>query len=211
MHLRRIGKEDMDRTCLVCKRREGDVRIRGGYVCRYCIPVRSGFDGLSAEDIAAGHMKDRELLDRVDSFVESGSYGDLRFDDEHELFFKGPWPSYFIPILSYSEIVGYRAVIDGDPIAFDSVDGKRALFKACTDEYIRGTCKKIDSIILELDSSRSNVRFSPYTIRKGMSGVCDSKEGCFRLAISISRKLDSIVENNIASGVKKQSDNNQPN
>lgn len=48
MHLRRVGKEDMDRTCLVCKRREGDVRIRGGYVCRYCVPVRSGFDGLSA-------------------------------------------------------------------------------------------------------------------------------------------------------------------
>ena len=154
-------------------------------------------------------MKDRELLHRVDSFVESESYGDLRFDDEHELFFKGPWPSYSIPVLSYSEIAGYRISIDGDPIAFDSVDGKRALFKACTDEYIRSTCKKIDSIILELDSSRSNIRFSPYTIRKGLFGICDSKEECFRLAISISRKLDSIVEKNIVMGVKLQSDNNK--
>lgn len=209
MHLRRHPKDCIDEICVVCGRRPGSVPIAGGSVCRYCVPVRSGFIDPTAEEIAAGHMKDPELIARVDSFIETSSFADLHFDDGNGLFFKGPWPNYSIPVLSYSEISGYRIVIDGEPVAFDSLEGKRALFKACTDDQIRAISRRLDSIVLELDSSRSNVRFAPYQIRSGLEGVCDSKADCLRLAIDVSKKLDSIIEDNILKGVKSQYNNNQ--
>lgn len=204
MLLRRHVDDDSDRVCTVCKRRLGEVRVDGGFVCRYCVPVRTGFDNPTFEEIASGHIKDPEILERIDQFQETESFADLRFDDVDRLFFKGIWPNYHIPVVSFSEISGYRIIIDGEPVAFNSIGGKRAVFKVCTDEYIHNASKKIDSIILEMDISRSNVKFSPYQIRGGFSGVCDTKEECLKLAISVSRKLDSIIEENVLDVVKSQ-------
>ena len=200
MFLRRAAKDDADRTCLVCGRRPGTVRIEGGYVCSYCVPMGERFDNPTAKEVSARHIKDPELLSRIDSFTETESFADLRFDDENGLFFKGPWPSYSIPILSYGEIGGYRITVDGVPTAFNSIGGKRALFKVCTDEFIRSAGKKIDSIDLDIDSLRENVRFSTYQIRHGSKGVCPSREDSLKLAIDVSRKLDSIIETNIMNG-----------
>lgn len=197
MLLRRHVDDDSGRVCIVCKRRIGEVRVEGGFVCRYCVPVRSGFGNPTSEEIASGHIRDPEILERIDRFQETESFADLRFDDPDRLFFKGGWPNYHIPVASYSEISGYRIIINGEPIAFNSLDGKRAVFKACTDEFIHNTSKKIDSIVLEMDISRPNVKFAPYHIRDGFSGVCDSKDECLRLSVSVSRKLDSIIEENI--------------
>lgn len=202
MLLRRHLDGDSDRVCIVCKRRKGEVRVDGGFVCRYCVPVRSGFENPTSEEIASGHIRDPEILERIDTFQETESFADLRFDDIDRLFFKGGWPNYHIPVVSYSEISGYRIIIDGVPVAFDSIDGTRAVFKACTEEYIRNACKKIDSIVLEMDISRPNVKFSPYFIREGFSGVCDTKEECLGLAVCVSRKLDSIIEENVLNVAK---------
>lgn len=200
MFLRRGAEKESDRTCLVCGRRPGTVRIEGGYVCSYCVPLGERFDNPTAKEVSAHHIRDPELLSRIDSFSETESYADLRFDDTNGLFFKGPWPSYSVPVLSYGEIGGYRIAVDGVPTAFNSVSGNRALFKACTDEFIRSAGKRIESIDLDLDSLRENVRFSTYQIRHGTKGVCASREDCLRLAIDVSRKLDSIIEANILNG-----------
>ncbi len=200
MFLRRASRDDTDRTCLCCGRRPGTVRIEGGYVCGYCVPVGERFDNPTAKEVSAHHIRDPELLSRIDAFAETTSFADLRFDDDDKLFFKGPWPSYSIPVLSYGEIGGYRITVDGVPTAFNSVGGARALFKVCTDEFIRSAGKRIDSIDLDIDSLRENVRFSTYPIRHGSKGVCPSREDCLRLAIDVSRKLDSIVEANIMNG-----------
>ncbi len=184
----------------MCGRRDGVVPIEGGAVCRYCVPVNATFDMPSAEEVAALHVRDPELLSRIDEFEETESFADLRFDDVHGLFFKGPWPSYCIPVLSYAEIGGYRMIVDGSALAFNSVTGQRALFKTATDEYVRKVSGSMDTIVMELDSSRPNVRFAPYEIRGRRSHVADTREECLRLAIDVARKRDGITGGNAAGG-----------
>ncbi|MDO5861309.1 MAG: hypothetical protein Q4Q58_00645 [Thermoplasmata archaeon] len=208
MFFRKKRDEPADKTCLVCGQREGVAKINGGYVCRYCVPVNASFDNPSADEVQSLHVADAELLERIAAFTETVAFADLRFDDTHRLFFKGPWPSFCIPVLAYSEIAGYRIVVDDTPLAFNSVNGQRALFKVTTDEYIKKASKDIDKISLELDSARPNVRFLPYVIRGPSQRVEDSKEDCLRFAIAVSRKLDRIIEENI-SGVNSSSENNQ--
>lgn len=207
MLFRRKEQEPRDTVCLVCGKREGVAKISGGMVCRYCVPVNATFDNPTAEEVAKLHVADPELSARIDAFTETEAFADLRFDDGNRLFFKGPWPSYCIPVLSYSEIAGYRVVVDGNPLAFNSVNGQRALFKVSTDEYVRKASKEIDSIVLELDSSRTNVRFLPYEIRGRRNRVEESREGCLRFAIDVSRKLDRIIEENIMSPSSKTGNN----
>lgn len=190
-------KDKGPHVCSICGRPEAPVRIKDGYLCSYCAPITSGFADPTVEEIRERQIADPEIRDRIDAFKESSSFADLRFDDDHNLFFKGPWPSYSIPILAYEEIAGYRILINGEPTAFNSTDGRRALFKTCTDDYIRSVCKTVDSIVLELDSSRTNIRFAPYKIWSSFSGVLDSKQDSLKMAIDVSRKLDSIVENNL--------------
>ncbi len=161
-----------------------------------CVPM-SSFENPSKEDVKAIHVKDPELLERCEVFKETQAFGDLRFDSGRRLFFKGPYPNRCIPILSYDEISGYRIVIDGDPVAFDSIDGQRSIFRNCTDEYIRNASRKADEIMLEVDSSRPNVKVRPYPIRTFRHRIADSREDCFRAAVSISFLLDSIIEDNI--------------
>lgn len=209
MLFKRRTQEPEVRTCLVCGKREGVVHIEGGYACRYCYPTTGVYDRPTVREILARQMKDPVLLQRVDLFTESSSYGDLRFDDRFKEFFKGPWPNYCIPILAYDEIAGYRVLIDGRPVAFNSIDGSRAVFRPMTEDALRKGAKDIDSIVLEVDSNRRNIRFLPYDIFGKRQRIADTREECLEAAIAVSQKLDSIVEANIAAGVKKQSDNNQ--
>ena len=197
MLFKRRTPEDIDRTCAVCGKREGAVRIEGGYACRYCIPLDGIYDRPTVDEIRSRHIRDPEILSRIDEFTETSSYGDLRFDDSHRLFFKGPWPSYTIPILSFSEISGYKILFDGMPTAFNSVDGKRSVFRAATDESIRAQAKQIDEIALDLDSSRSNIVFVRYEIFGRRQRIADTRADCIRMCLEISAKLDSIIESNI--------------
>ena len=101
-------KDKGPHVCSICGRPEAPVRIKDGYLCSYCAPITSGFADPTVEEIRERQIADPEIRDRIDAFKESSSFADLRFDDDHNLFFKGPWPSYSIPILSYEEIAGYR-------------------------------------------------------------------------------------------------------
>lgn len=195
-----------DRTCIACGRREGAVRIEGGYACRLCYPPSGVYDRPTVDEIVARRMRDPEMLRRADLFEETESFGDLRFDDRSREFLKGPWPSYCLPVLSYGEVLGYRILIDGRPVAFNSVDGGRAVFRPMTDEALRSAARTLDSMVLEIDSGRSNVRFVPYELFGRMRRIADTREECLRAAVALSMKLDSIVEANIASGVGKQPD-----
>lgn len=197
MLFRRKEKDIGMHACSICGRPDAPVRIKDGFLCRYCAPITNGFADPTVQEIRERQIADREIRERIDAFSETSSYADLRFDDVNSLFFKGPWPSYSIPILLYAEIRGYRVLINGEPTAFNSVDGRRALFKMCTDDYIRNVSKTVDSIVLELDSARPNIRFAPYKIWESFSGVLDSKQESIKLAIDVSRKLDSIIENNL--------------
>lgn len=196
-------------VCPVCGKRPGAVRIEGGYACRYCYPVSGIYDRPTVKEIEKLHIKDPVLLQRVDLFEESESFGDLRFDDRFHLFFKGPWPNYCIPILSYDEISGYRILVDGRPVAFNSVEGSRAVFRPMTEEALRKASKDISDIVLEVDSSRSNVSFRPYELFGRRQRIADTRDECLEAAIAVSGRLDSIIERNIASNVRKQSDNSQ--
>lgn len=188
--------------CIVCGKREGTTPIRDGYVCGYCVPVRCSFDMPSADEVRGMHIGDPEILHRIDIFSETESYADIRFDDVNGLMFKGSWPNYCIPVLEYSEITGYRMMVDDRPIAFNSIGGQRSLFTVMTDENLKKASREVDRIVLELDTCRSNVSFRPYQIRGPENRASDTREGCLRIAVSLSRKLDSIVENNILNGVK---------
>lgn len=189
----------IDKTCLVCGKRVGAVPIDGGFVCQYCVPLTERFDNPTATEVEVHHIKDQEILDRIDSFTETGVFGELRFDDTHRLFFKGPWPSYSIPVLSYAEILGYTILFDDKPMAFNSTQGERAILTNCTDEYIKNSARTIDKITLEVESSRPNVTFAPYEIRGAHTRISETREGCIRIAIDISRKFDTIIEDNIIS------------
>ena len=197
MLFKRRMPENADRTCAVCGKREGTVRIEGGYACRYCIPLDGTYDLPTVDEVRSRHIRDAEILSRIDEFTETSSYGDLRFDDAHRLFFKGPWSSFCIPILSYSEISGYKILFDGMPTVFNSVDGRRSVFRAATDESIRAQAKQINEIALDLDSSRTNVVFVRYEIFGHRQRIADSRADCIRMCLDISAKLDSIVESNI--------------
>lgn len=201
MLFKRKKDEPADKTCLVCGRREGTVKISGGFVCQYCVPVNATFDNPTAEEVARYHIADPEIVARIEEFTETAAFADLRFDDDHRLFFKGPWPSYCIPVLSYSEISGYRVVVDEVPLAFNSVSGQRTLFKVTTDEYVKKASKDMSIIMLEVDSARPNIRFRPYEIRGKRFRVEDSKQDCLRFAIDVAHKLDEIIEQNATCGM----------
>lgn len=206
MFFRRDKAEPDGRPCAVCGKREGTVRIKDGFACRYCVPVNGLFNRPDSRSLASHHIRDAELIERIDSFQETWSAGDLRFDDDRRLLFKGPWPSYSIPMLSYDEIAGYRIIIDGVPLVFNSVDGKRAVFRATTDDAIVRQAKEIGEISLELDSSRKNVVFVPYEIFGRRQRISENRVSCLRLCIDLSMRLDSIVERNIVA--KNNSDDN---
>lgn len=190
----RKSNDGSDDVCLVCKHRSGIVPIEGGKVCRYCQPLGGTYDLPTADEVRAGHMKDTELLARVDAFNETESLGDFRFDDGNRLFFRGPYPNYSIPVLSYTEIRGYTLRIDGRPVAFNSVDGSRAVMRPMTEEALRKASRETGTAVVEIETSRNNVKVRPYDVMKEAD---DSKEERFRIASAVSRKLDAIIEANL--------------
>lgn len=190
-------KKDGPAACAICGLRPGVARIADGHLCQTCVPVNARFDMPTSREVLAFHVADPELIERIETFEDSEVIGDLHFDDAHRLFFKGPYPNRCIPVLSYSEIVGYRVIINGSLVAFDSIDGERSVFRITTDDYIRKASKEAEEIVLELDSGRGNVSFIPYPIRTMKARVAESREECLRAAIAISRRLDAIVEENI--------------
>lgn len=186
-----------NRVCAVCGLREGVVRIADGSVCRYCVPLGYTFHMPTSEEVRACHVRDPEMIRRVEEFEETWSADELRFDDVHGLILRGPYPNRCLPVLSYGEVAGYSIVIDGSPIAYNSIGGRRAVFSATTDAYIADAARKADEIILNIETSRPDFRVRPFPVRSRTSRVSDSKEGCVRAAIEISRRLDRIVEDNI--------------
>lgn len=192
--------------CAVCGLREGVMRIADGYVCRYCVPLGHSFDMPTAEDVRACHIADPVMIGRVEEFEETWSAGDLRFDDVHGLILRGPYPNRCLPVLSYREVAGYSVVIDGSPTAYNSVGGRRAVFSAATDAYIREASKKADEIVLNIETSRPDFRVRPFPVRTRRSSVSDTRDGCMRATVELSRRLDRIVEDNIFGGNDRATD-----
>lgn len=195
--MRLFGSDGKDAPCAVCGIRPGVLRIADGSLCRMCVPLNMSFGRPTADEVRSMHVADPELIARCEEFSETEAYGDLRFDDVHRLFFKGPYPNRCIPVLSYDEISGYRLMIDGSPIAYDSIGGARAVMRPIPPERRKEALRRVADIAIELDSSRSNVSFRPYPVWGGRARVADTKGEAFDTAAAISRKLDSIVEDNV--------------
>lgn len=192
-------KKEGPGMCAACGIRPGVVKISGGYLCGMCVPVTRSFESPTVEEVLALHVKDPELIERIESFTETVSYGDLRFDDGHRLFFKGRCPNRCIPVLSYSEIDGFSISMDDRKVAFNSVDGGRALLRPISEEQMKKASKEFDSVVLEIQSGRGNVKFMPYQMWSFRNRIADSKEETLRLTIEMAGKLDSIIEENIMS------------
>ncbi|MGN0097935.1 MAG: hypothetical protein ACI38Y_01240 [Candidatus Methanomethylophilaceae archaeon] len=190
-------RDEVIHQCSICGSPNGGFHATDGWICPMCMPLDRTLDRPCVEDIRSMQIKDPELMARIESFTDSEVLADLHFDDDHRLFFKGPYPNRCIPVLSYSEISGYRIIVDGRSIAFNSVGGERSVMRIRTDEFIAKASKDITDIILEIDSSRSNVKVRPYVIRSMKIRVCDSKQDCLRFAMKVSDRFDSIIENNI--------------
>ena len=194
----RLWKRDTaSHRCSICDAEDAAFQAKDGWLCQTCLPIDGCVDSLSVDDVRSIQMKDPELLKRVDIFTESRVFADLRFDDEQRLFFKGPYPNRCIPILSYSEISGYSIDIDGRTIVFNSLDGERSVFRVRTDEYINRISRNITDIVLNIESSRYNVKVRPYIIRSMKVRARDSRSDCLRFAIEVSDIFDSIIEDNI--------------
>lgn len=187
----------VDHTCSICGSAKGGFKATDGWVCPKCMPLNTAFTQLSIADIRSMHIKDPEIIGRIESFTETASIGDLRFDDGNRLFFKGPYANMTVPILSHEEIGGYRIIIDDRPIAFNSIGGERSVIRVRTDDYIAKMSKKIDSIVLEIDSLRPNIRVRPYIIRSNKERIAETRMDCLKRTIEISDRFDSIIENNI--------------
>lgn len=190
-------KREEPGMCAVCGLRPGVVRISDGYVCGTCVPMNRAFADPTIKDVKEMHVKDPDILERIESFSETASYGDLRFDDAHRLFFKGRCPNRCIPVLSYSEIEGFSISFDDRKAAFNSVDGGRALLRPISPEQLKKASKEFDSVTLEIRSGRGNIKFMPYQIWSFRNRISDSKEETLRLTIELAAKLDSIIEENI--------------
>ena len=190
-------KVEETHECSICGSPKGGFHAVDGWICPMCMPLNRSLDRPTVDEIRSMHIKDEELMHRIESFGDSEVMADLHFDDEHGLFFKGPYPNRCIPILSYSEISGYRIIVDGRSIAFNSVGGERSVMRVRTDEFIAKASKDITDITLEIDSSRSNVTVRPYIIRSMKVRICDSKQDCLRFAMKVSDRFDSIIEENI--------------
>lgn len=70
-------------------------------------------------------------------------------------------------------------------------------------EKMKAAMRSVDDIVLELDSSRGNVSFRPYTIWSNRIRIADTRDEAFGLAVGISKKLDSIIEDNISHGTEE--------
>ena len=197
MRMLSFRKREEPGMCAACGLRPGVVKIFDGYLCGMCVPVNRSFESPTTEEVLAMHVKDPELIQRIESFSETASYGDLRFDDVHRLFFKGRCPNRCIPVLSYSEIEGFSVIMDDRKVAFNSVDGGRALLRPISPEQLKKASKEFDSVTLELRSGRGNVRFVPYQIWSFRNRISDSKEETLSMTIELAGKLDSIIEENI--------------
>lgn len=201
--MRPFGNDEPAGPCAICGIRPGVLKIADGRLCRMCVPLNTTFGKPTTDEVRSMHVRDPELIGRCEEFSETESYGDLRFDDGHRLFFKGPYPNRCIPILSYGEISGYRLIVNGEATAYDSIGGKRATVRPIPPEKMKAAMRSVDDIVLELDSSRGNVSFRPYTIWSNRIRIADTRDEAFGLAVGISKKLDSIVEDNISHGTEE--------
>ncbi len=198
-------KHQVSGVCSVCGLRDGVVRIADGSVCSYCVPLGHTFHMPTSDEVRACHVRDPELIRRVEEFTETWSADEPRFDDVHGLILRGPHPNRCLPVLSYGEVSGYSIVIDGSPIAYNSIGGRRAVFSATTDADIADAARKADEITLNIETSRPDFKVRPFPVRTRASSVSDSREGCMRAAIELSRRLDRIVEDNMFEKIGRDS------
>lgn len=182
--------------CSICGRDGASLKITDGLLCRYCVPVTYSFERLTVADVVKSQIADAEMRRRVDVFQTTASFGILLFDQKNHMIMKGNYPNYHLPIMLFDEIESYSINADSEPYIFNSIDGKRAVFKDISEDYLKTLIKNYSEFSLDMTFVRKNVKFRRYALLSSKSRLADSKIETMEEIVKLSRILDEIVECN---------------
>lgn len=109
---------------------------------------------------------------------------------------KGDYPNYHLPIMLFDEIESYSIDADSEPFVFNSICGKRAIFRDASEDYLKTLIRNHGEFSLNITFVRKNVIFRKYILMSHKSRLADSKMETMAEIVELSRILDEIVENN---------------
>lgn len=96
----------------------------------------------------------------------------------------------------FDEIESYSINADSEPYIFNSIDGKRAVFKDISEDYLKTLIKNYSEFSLDMTFIRKNVTFRRYALLSSKSRLADSKMETMEEIVKLSRILDEIIECN---------------
>ena len=193
-------KRTYDGLCSICGRAGASMKVDDGQLCRFCVPTTYSFGKLTVKDVFSNQIQDSEMRGRVDIFHSTKEFGILLFDENNHLMMKGEYPNYHLPIMKFDEIKGYSINGNGEPLAYNEVDGKRCVFPSTSNDFLKNIIRKYDDIELEIQFTRKNVIFRKYSLLSFKSRLLDDKIETMKEIVKLSSLLDEIVEYNCSEG-----------